>query len=391
MNVASSATGCLLAVLTSAAVLPAQDGGYALADAFPEQRPFQRPLAMVRTDADPKFFYVVEQVGRVQRVPADPKAKERTVALDLRAKVYHGHNEEGLLGFAFDPAFATNRHVYVNYSESVARRTRQTVVARMTAVVDDDGVRIDPATELRVLVIPQPYGNHNGGCITFGPDGFLYIGMGDGGAADDPHGHGQDLTTLHGAILRVDVRAATAEKPYAIPKDNPFADGADGARKEIYAYGLRNVWGMTFDRATGDLWVGDVGQNKWEEVDRIVKGGNYGWNLKEGTHAFTGGKRSPARDDLIEPIAEYSHAEGLSVTGGYVYRGRAHAALVGRYVYGDYVTGRIWSVKEDRDGGEHDVQPLMRVQQPIAQFAEDADGELFVVSHAGRVYRIVGK
>ena len=238
-----------------------------------------------------------------------------------------------------------------------------------------------------ILHFEQPFGNHNGGCIRFGPDGYLYIGLGDGGSANDPFGNGQNLKTLLGSILRIDVDRRDPGMKYAIPKDNPFANAGGGARGEIWAYGLRNVWRMSFDRKTGDLWVGDVGQNRYEEVDLITRGGNYGWNIREGFHPFkpdapqTGGP-------LIEPLAEYYHSEGLSVTGGLVYRGKRLSEYDGAYFYGDYVSGTVWILRQ-QDGKTTENREVAHTGLEISAFGEAADGEIVITAFDGHLYRFV--
>jgi glucose/arabinose dehydrogenase len=232
----------------------------------------------------------------------------------------------------------------------------------------------------------EPFPNHNGGTIVFGPAGMLYVALGDGGAQRDPFKNGQDLGVLLGKVLRIDVRAARPAEPYVVPADNPFV-GRDGARGEIWCYGLRNPWRIAFDRANGDLWCGDVGQDRIEEVDRLQKGGNYGWNWMEGTEVFrTKGDRP---DGMIPPIAQYTHSDGLSVIGGFVYRGAAIPALIGSYVYGDYATFRLWAVTEDRDGGNHVVREIGRAPSQLTSFAEEPDGELLLTCFDGAVYRLV--
>jgi glucose/arabinose dehydrogenase len=368
-------------------------------NAFPAQAKFENPLQVEFTPADPDGAYVVTQPGVIFRVPRQADASARTVFADLKSKVYYGDFwEEGLLGFAFDPDYLTNGWVYVDHTEKTpmqegmvsptkkGRSTRRSVIARY-ATRFVDGVRVlDPTTELRILVQFQPYANHNGGTILFGPDKMLYIAFGDGGAQRDPSDNGQDKTTLLGKVLRIDVRGATAERPYAIPADNPFVREA-GARGEIWCFGLRNPWRIAFDRGTGDLWCGDVGQDDIEEVDRLVQGGNYGWSLMEGSAVFK--KHLPRPPDLIPPIAEYKHSEGQSVTGGYVYRGKAMPALVGCYLYCDFVTSHLWSVREDRAHGKHAVREIGRTPIKPSSFAEEPDGELLLTCFDGRVYRLV--
>ena len=256
--------------------------------------------------------------------------------LDLRDRVSSRGSEEGLLGLALNPA--NENHLYIYYSAAGPRRS---VVSRF--LVDLANRTIDADSELIILEVEQPYANHNGGQIAFGPDGYLYIGLGDGGSAGDPLGSGQDTSTLLGSILRIDVSNATATRPYAIPPDNPFADG--GGRPEIWAYGLRNPWRFSFDRETGDLWAGDVGQNEWEEIDIIQRGGNYGWNILEGDHCFSP-RDNCDREGTIPPVWEYSlDGTPCSVIGGYVYRGDAIPWLRGAYIYGDFCSGKVHALR----------------------------------------------
>ncbi len=308
--------------------------------------------------------------------------------LDIRDRVNDKGWEEGLLGLALSPS--NERHLYVYYSAASPRRS---VISRFNY-----NRTIAPESELIILEVPQPYANHNGGQLAFGPDGYLYIGLGDGGAAGDPQGNGQDTSTLLGTILRIDVSESSAEQPYTIPPDNPFADGVNG-RPEIWAYGLRNPWRFSFDRGagnrgagdreTGDLWTGDVGQNRWEEIDVIERGGNYGWNVMEGNHCF---RLSPGCDsgDFSPPVWEYSlEGEACSVIGGYVYRGAAIPTLVGTYVYADFCTGEIFGLR--RDGDDVVNRLLTDTDLRIASFGEDNDGELYVLSQGEGVWRVVGE
>jgi glucose/arabinose dehydrogenase len=366
---------------------------------FAAQQKFDRPLLVAFDATAPDTAFVVEQPGRILAVPRDDAQKEWQVFADLRAKVYSGDNwEEGLLGFTFDPQYAGNGFVYVCFTEKTPQRavelrpghtlksTRQSVIARYATKVDGDGHRVlDDTSELRVLTVFQPFANHNGGTIVFGPDHMLYAAFGDGGAQRDPFKTAQDKGVLLGKVLRIDVRNATAEHPYAIPPDNPFV-GQDGARGEVWCYGMRNPWRIAFDRATGDLWCGDVGQDRIEEVDRLQKGGNYGWSLMEGTEVFRTGTPLPA--DLIPPVAEYQHKEGVSVTGGHVYRGKALAGLQGSYVYGDFSTFRIWAVAVVASG-KATVREIGRAPAQLSSFAEEPDGELLVTCFDGKVYRLV--
>jgi glucose/arabinose dehydrogenase len=241
---------------------------------------------------------------------------------------------------------------------------------------------IDPSSKALILSVDQPETNHNGGCLAFGPDGFLYIGLGDGGGSGDPYNNGQDTTTLPGSILRINV---DGKDPYVIPAGNVFA-GSRTDRPEIYAWGLRNPWRFSFDRINGDLWAGDVGQGDWEEIDTIVNGGNYGWNILEGNHCYPSG---PCDDTLlIPPFFEYSHDQGdRSITGGYVYRGSGLPSLEGMYIFGDYISGRIWAV--DISGSTEGRILLSDTSLRIVSFAEDRAGELYVVDLGGSLHRIV--
>jgi glucose/arabinose dehydrogenase len=385
---------------------PALPAGPALVyeDAFPGHPGFDRPLYVAFTATDPGHAYVCTQPGRVFAVPRTGKVDgPGRLFLDMSEVVYTDNWEEGLLGFQFDPKHAENGHVWVCWSErkdglsgemangKVAKSNRRSIVARYGTKRTDAGAVVDLATELRVLEVFQPFGNHNGGTIEFGPDGMLYVAFGDGGAANDPFGNSQSRKNLLGKVLRLDVRAATAAKPYAIPADNPWP-ASDGVCPEIWCYGLRNPWRITFDRANGDLWCGDVGQNRLEEVDRLVKGGNYGWNALEADEVFKLRKGKDVPADAIPPVASYPHSEGLSITGGYVYRGQKIQGLQGWYVYGDFMTLRMWACREDRQGGKHAVVTLAGAPQQVASFAEEPDGELLLAGFdgkKGRVYRLV--
>ena len=351
---------------------PASPTALQAVPAYPELS-FDRPLLLTHAPGDPDHVYVVEQGGRVYRFENRPDVNTSEVVLDISDRVRERHNEEGLLGLAFDPNYVNNRRVYVYYSASRPRRTQ------LSSFEATSVTQIDASTEQELLRIEQPYGNHNGGMIAFGPDGYLYVGVGDGGAADDPHGHGQNLGTWLGTVLRVRVGPDIAT--YEIPADNPFVD-QDGARPEIWAYGLRNPWRFSFDRQTGRLWCGDVGQDAIEEIDILEAGGNYGWNLREGTHVF---RRGEASVPLLEPIAEYGHDQGRSVTGGHVYRGTRLSDLRGTYLYGDFVSGYVWAL--DAEGDEVKSHARVAMVPGLSSFGEDAGGELYATSFDGRVYR----
>lgn len=353
---------------------PRPTSGLALERVFPTVT-FELPVGLHQAPTDPARFYVVEKRGLV-KVVTEAAGVVGTFA-DLRSTVNAQPNEAGLLGMALHPQFAQNGLVFFSYTRPSATSPAnlRSVLARAKSL--DGGASIDPATLVEILSFDQPYGNHNGGHIAFGPDGMLYAGFGDGGSANDPQGNGQRKTTLLGKVIRIDVDAPT----YRIPPTNPFAGG--GGRPEIYALGFRNPWRFSFDRATGDLWLGDVGQNQWEEVDKVVLGGNYGWKLREGSHCFSAPCTAPG---LVDPVAEYSHAEGFSITGGYVYRGLALPELAGRYVYGDFGTGKVWALPTE---GGASPSVLLESGKNIASFGEDAAGELYLLDYgAGQVHRL---
>jgi len=319
-------------------------------------------------------LYVLEQKGIVRVVDVATGAPA-TTAIDISSKITAG-GEAGLLGIAFDPKFADNRFVYLHFTAPTPTKIDgvvfQSVIARFES--KDGGATIDATTEKRLLVVDQPYANHNGGKIAFGPDGMLYVALGDGGSGGDPRGNGQNKETLLGKILRIDPKGGD---PYGIPPTNPFAAG--GGRPEIYAYGLRNPWKFSFDTVTGELWAADVGQSRFEEVDRIVLGGNYGWNTREGKHCYEA--TTCPTEGLIDPVVEYGRSEGVSITGGYVYRGKKLPALYGKYVFGDFGTGRIWAVDKDASGA-FVSKLLVETDSKISTFAQDADGEIYVADYA---------
>ena len=300
--------------------------------------PLVRPVQAVQRAGDAANLYIVEQPGRILVAdPSKPDTKEAAVFLDIRERVNDGGNEEGLLSIAFHPDFEKKREIYCYYT---AAKPRRSILSRFT--VSADGMSADANSEQVLLVQPQPYSNHNGGTVLFGPDGFLYLSFGDGGAANDPHHYSQDLGVLLGKVIRIDVnKPGAGGEPYSVPADNPFV-AKEGAKPEIWAYGTRNIWRMAFDPKTGDLWAGDVGQNIWEEVSLIKKGGNYGWNAREGFHEFAGGKGD---GPFEEPIVEYHHREGMSITGGQVYRGKAMPKLDGVYLYADFVSSNVWGIR----------------------------------------------
>ena len=341
---------------------------------------FDRMVYLTHPDGMPDRLYLVLQPGRIMAFDNVPNPSSPQTFLDIRDRVSDRGNEEGLLGLAFDPDYGNNGYFYVYYSAASPRRS---VIARYHAPPGTG--RVDPSTEKIIMQIGQPFSNHNGGQVTFGPDGYLYVGIGDGGSGGDPRGHGQNLGTLLGTILRIDVSALDETGSYAVPPDNPFV-GVEGARPEIWAYGLRNPWRFSFDRETGDLWTGDVGQNKLEEIDVIRPGANYGWNVMEGTSCF---RNAGCDSDKLEPpVAEYGRDDGCSVTGGYVYRGSRIPSLVGAYVYGDFCTGRIWALRYDGSRVTEQAE-IADTDLQISSFAEGPDGEVYILSFTGEIARLV--
>lgn len=341
---------------------------------------FERPLEFTFAPDGSDRVFVVEQAGRIHVFPNADNVSKTTIFLDIRDVVSRDGNEEGLLGLAFHPDYASNGEFYVYYST----RPRASIVSRFRVSAGDPD-RANRDSEARIMKIEQPYGNHNGGCIRFGPDGYLYIGLGDGGAAHDPHGHGQNVQTLLGSILRIDVDNEDPGKRYAIPKDNPFA-GQQSGRGEIWAFGLRNIWRMQFDGETGNLWAGDVGQNRYEEVNVIRRGGNYGWKIREGFHPFEP-EASQTGGPLIDPVAEYFHSEGLSVTGGQVYRGTRLPEFDGAYFYGDYVSGQVWIVRHDGTKVTEN-RKVAQTGLSISAFGADARGNMVLTAFDGNLYRL---
>ena len=340
----------------------------------------RRPVQALQAPGDDAHLYVLEQAGRVMRLDLTrPDADRAEVWLDIREQVHSAGNELGLLSMAFDPRFAQTRQFFLYYT---ARQPLRSELTRFEVDAITGKPIVDSAKVF--LEVGQPYANHNGGTVLFGPDGMLYLSLGDGGAANDPHGHAQNMASLLGKIIRIDVRRAEGGEPYAVPPDNPFVD-RDKAAPEIWATGLRNVWRMSFDRATGQLYAGDVGQNAYEEIDRIVKGGNYGWNPREGLHAFAGGREGTAPGPFIEPLAEYPHTEGVSVTGGYVYRGTRWPRLQGVYLYADYAFGTIWGMRCDgtRFGTPAVVWRRQGNPSMWSSFGELNNGELVLCAFDG--------
>jgi uncharacterized repeat protein (TIGR03806 family) len=361
---------------------PVETTGVSTQPAFPSLS-FSQPLFALQAPGDGSRVFVVERGGIVRVFANDNTTASASNFINITSRVNSGAGgEAGLLGMAFHPSFSTNREVFLSYTGYGGSTNLRSVISRFKS--NDNGATLDPATEEILLTVDQPYSNHNGGGIAFGPDGFLYIGLGDGGSGGDPQNYAQNLNSLLGKFLRIDVNGA---KPYAIPATNPFRGG--GGRPELFAWGLRNPWRWSFDRATGELWAGDVGQGTLEEVDRIVLGGNYGWRIKEGDRCYNPGTGCSSAG-LIDPIVQYPRTEGISITGGYVYRGTAIAPLVGRFIYGDYGSGRIWAVGNNPTTGAAVPQLLVDTSLGIASFGELLDGEVLVVDiNGGRLHKLV--
>ncbi len=339
----------------------------------------ERPVYVTHAGDGSDRLFVVEKRGTIALLRAGVPAADPF--LDITALVDAGANERGLLGLAFHPDYAKNGRFFVYYTA----RNGDNTIARYQVSGDPD--HADPAGGVVLLAIPDFAANHNGGMLAFGPDGYLYAGTGDGGGGGDPQENGQNREALLGKLLRLDVDGG---EPYAIPADNPWASG-DGARPEVWAFGLRNPWRFSFDRETGDLYIGDVGQNAYEEVSMQRAGSpggeNYGWNEMEGAHCFRSGDCDPA--SFVLPIAEYGRDGGCTVVGGYVYRGAAFPSLQGAYFFADYCSGKIWSLREN--GGAWDMEEVLQTNLSISSFGEDQAGELYLVDFGGTVYQVVAQ
>ena len=345
---------------------------------------FDHPVLVTSPRDGSRRLFVVEQTGRVKIIQSG--AVRATPFMDLHTIVSQT-GERGLLGLAFHPSFKTNGKVYVDYTNLAGN----TVIAEYRATTNANVVTA--STARRLLTITQPYPNHNGGGIAFGPDGFLYIGMGDGGSAGDPGNRAQSLGTLLGKMLRIDVNGRTSTKAYRIPSTNPYV-GRTGL-DEIWSRGLRNPWRWSFDRLTGDLWIGDVGQDRYEEIDRSTaasgrgRAANYGWRVMEGRHCYNPATNC-SKTGKVLPIVEYGHTAGCSVTGGYVYRGVAFPMLKGGYFFGDYCSGTIWTISSTASSPATRVV-LLNTGLNISSFGQDDAGELYVVDHGGgHIYKIIG-
>jgi glucose/arabinose dehydrogenase len=318
---------------------------------------------------------VVEQTGKIRILINGQTMPEPF--LDISGRISTGGSEQGLLGLALHPDYAGNGFFFVNYTDV----SGNTVIARYRLSTDPN--KADPASALVLLNVSQPYANHNGGAVRFGPDGYLYLGLGDGGSGGDPQGFGQNPHTLLGKILRIDVNQLDG---YSIPPGNLYADGEGAA--EIYATGMRNPWRFSFDPFNGDLYIGDVGQNQWEEIDLLTAGQagarNYGWNYYEGSHPYKG--TPPAGAEFVPPLWEYDHGQGCSVTGGVVYNGKSLPGWKGVYIFADYCSGLVWGLLNTPDGIQHSL--LHQSGAAVSSFGEDADGEVYLLDLYGKVYRL---
>ena len=366
-------------LLVSSTTVLAESPKVEIVQAFPELR-IARLIVVTHANDGSNRLFVASQIGKIYCFENKADVSEPNLYLDIEESVRYidKENEEGLLGFAIHPDYKKNGQFFLFYTTT--DEPHVSVISRFN-VSSTDPSKADPDSEVELMRIPQPFWNHNGGTLAFGHDGYLYIALGDGGKANDPFKNGQNLATLNGSILRIDVDKKSKDHNYAIPADNPFV-GLKEARPEIYAYGFRNVWRLSFDRKTGALYAADVGQNIWEEINIVVKGGNYGWNLREAKHKF-GENGSEASDKLIDPIFEYHHDVGKSITGGHVYRGSAVPSLKGMYMYADYVSGKVWALEHTPSGkilGNHEIKSM---NLPIITFGEDEQGEVYLTTQLG--------
>jgi len=354
---------------------------YTLQEAFPNLT-FSGPLDLQNAGDGTDRIFVVEQSGKIYVFENNTGVTVKKKFLDITDSVSSG-GEMGLLGLAFHPNYENNEYFYLNYTKSSPYR-RTLIVRFQVSNANPDSA--DRSSSKILMEIAQPFSNHNGGQLAFGPDGYLYIALGDGGSGGDPQGNAQNKSSLLGKLLRIDVDQTQGSINYAIPLNNPFKNNTQGFKEEIYAYGLRNPWRFSFDSPTGRLWCADVGQNAWEEIDLIVKGGNYGWRCYEGNHNYD---LSGCTDtNYIFPVWEYSHSDGVSITGGYVYRGPNLPDLYGKYIYGDFGTRKIWALTYD--GINPPTNKLLLTSSvSIASFGVDINNELYVVGYNGIIYRFI--
>jgi len=359
---------------------------YQLVEAYPALT-FVRPVDFQHAGDGTDRIFVVQQRGVITVFPNDSlvTSGDTRTFLDIQSKIDDSFDEEGLLGLAFHPDYANNGYFFVNYTANGPNRN---VIARYK-VSDTDPNVAEPDSELVIIEISKPFSNHNAGQLAFGDDGYLYIATGDGGSGGDPQNHGQRRTTDLGNMLRIDVNNSKPSERYRIPSDNPYVGNTEGYLEEIWAYGFRNVWRFSFDRVTGNLWAADVGQDAWEEISIVTSGGNYGWKIMEGNHCFPPGTACDTTNK-IGPVWEYPHGSGNgSITGGYVYRGNRIPELDGRYIYADYLSGRIWALSYD--GVAEPVNTLLLdFFSNVASFGQDQNDNLYVCAFNGRIYKIGG-
>jgi len=351
--------------------------GYSVAVAFPNLT-FNSPVGIINSGDGTNRLFVFEQQGTIRVFDNSANTATSKVFLDVADSVLSG-GEQGLLGLAFHPNYRNNGYFYVDY---VADNPRRTIIARYNVNANDPD-QADRNSEVILLEISQPFTNHKGGQLAFGTDGYLYIGLGDGGSGGDPFGNGQNRSALLGKLLRIDVNSPSAGRNYGIPADNPFAGNTLGYREEIYAYGFRNPWRFSFDSSTGTLWVGDVGERQREEIDIVEKGKNYGWNIMEGTLTFSSGSQA----GLELPVWEYGRDQGIAIIGGYVYRGSTSTGLTGSYVYGDYGSGKIWALTLSGTGTPTNTL-LVDSALTISSFGVDSNNELYICAFDGKIYKL---
>ncbi|MBD3404669.1 MAG: glucose sorbosone dehydrogenase [Candidatus Lokiarchaeota archaeon] len=367
-----------IGVLSTASFVSSQED-IQVTNAFPNLS-FTQPLGLVSPDDGTDRIFIVTKPGEIYVFDNDPSVTAATLFLDIKDKVNDIGGEEGLLGLAFHPDYSSNGYFFVDYTADSPRRT---VIERYT-VSEDNVNQADSTSGQVILEVDQPYANHNGGQIGFGPNGFLYIALGDGGSGGDPDGNGQDRTNLLGAILRIDVDTTDEGLEYGIPDTNPFVDNTDGYKEEIYAYGLRNPWRFSWDSETDEMWTADVGQGEVEEIDIIESGNNYGWNVMEGDQCYEPDTGCDSTD-LTMPIWTYQHDVGNSITGGFVYRGTNNPNLIGKYIYGDFGSGKIWALDYDGES-ETSNEELLDTTSQISSFGIDSNNELYVIDFAGEIY-----
>lgn len=340
---------------------------------------FDQPVLFTSAYDDSNKVFVVERTGRIYMMDNQPDTTIKEVFIDLSNQISMEGSEMGLLGLDFHPDFRQNGYFYVNYTTQ-----EETVISRFKA--DPESYETDLNSETIFMRFPQPYTNHNGGHLAFGFDGYLYIGTGDGGGSGDPQNNAQDLTELYGKLLRINVDKRTDESEYSIPEDNPFAGNSESYREEIFAYGFRNPWKFSFN-GQEELWLADVGQNALEEINLVESGKNYGWRLMEGTKEYMPDD-SIENQNLENPIWVYDHSQGQSITGGYVYNGSDIPSLKGSYIYGDFISGKVWALKQAEDGQIKNSE-LIDTDLMISSFGLDENGELIIVDFNGRLYKLL--